>query len=61
MDALKHLAPEFLQSLADDAVSECKRRLHEVPAKDLPAVAATLLSIAERNKASKKPAKSESP
>jgi len=60
MDALKHLTAEFLQSLADDAVSECKRRLHEVPAKDLPAVAATLLSIADR-KNPKKPAKPESP
>ena len=60
MDALKHLTAEFLQSLADEAVSECKRRLNEVPAKDLPAVAATLLSIADR-KTSKKSVKSESP
>jgi hypothetical protein len=60
MDPLNHLTPEFLHSLANEAVSECKRRLHEVPAKDLPAVAATLLSIADR-KASKKPAKTESP
>ena len=61
MDPLNHLTPEFLQSLAHEAIGDCKRRLHEVPAKDLPAVAATLLSIADRNKASKKPAKSETP
>ncbi len=50
MDALtfKNLEADHLRGLANEAIGEAQRRMHEVPAKDLPQFAATLLSIADR-------------
>lgn len=56
---MKNLAPEQLLTVADTALFEFSRRIHEVPAKDLPACAAVLLQLAERGKA--KPTKSKNP
>lgn len=52
MDAvlLTHLHPEKLTERAAEAVRQCTIRFHEIPAKDLPAVALTLLDLAERQK-----------
>lgn len=55
MEALKYLEPETLRKGADEAVRQFAIRLHEVPAKDLPACAETLLRLAEPNKQKSKP------
>lgn len=50
MNILKHLESDTLRKGADEALRQFSIRLHEVPAKDLPACAEVLLKLAERNK-----------
>lgn len=46
----KHLNADTLPERADEALRQCTIRFHEIPAKDLPAVALTLLDLADRLK-----------
>ena len=55
MDLLKYLEPETLRKGADEAVRQFAIRLHEVPAKDLPACAEVLLRLADRTKPKPEP------
>jgi hypothetical protein len=50
----KHLQADDLTRTANDALRRFQERLHEVPAKDLPACAAALLDLAERQKPRKR-------
>ena len=45
----KHLEPDALRKAADEALRQFSIRLHEVPAKDLPACAEVLLKLADRH------------
>ena len=49
-ETMTHLNAENLLVQADEAVRQACLRLHEIPAKDLPGVAVTLLELAERLK-----------
>lgn len=50
MPELKQLEAEALRKAADETLRQFSIRLHEVPAKDLPACAEVLLRLADRTK-----------
>lgn len=50
MSDLKQLEADTLRSHAHEALRQFSIRLHEVPAKDLPACAEVLLRLADRTK-----------
>lgn len=52
-EELKHLEPDTLRKAADEALRQTGIRLHEVPARDLPGIAETLLRLADRAKPKK--------